>query len=232
MNEKIRHVCHRREFVRNTVLGTGALVMSGALINTSGAFGQEAKTAAGKTTIPDLGPLVLIPDVKIRMRQANAFLVGVSPSEEIEISLRDVIKIHGFCAGGSTLVFRQAQEALKVLFGDELPVRQGIKVETAYHCCQAGAVAYITGTVMSAINRLGDLVLLPEETRKVVFTDKRNGKNVTVQPLVDPHAIFSPLFKQMIQDNSTAPQVRKLLNETVQDYINSPWQKLFTLTLG
>ena len=89
-------------------------------------------------------------------------------------------------------------------------------------------MVYITGarTDFGALMSRGDLVLIPEETKKVVFTDKRTEKSVTILPQVDPHGLFAPLFQKVRQDNSTADQVRKLLNDTVLDYINSPWEKL------
>jgi hypothetical protein len=60
-------------------------------------------------------PPVKIPDIRIRMNHLDAFLVGVSSSEVIEISLQDVLKFHGYCAAGVTLAFREAQEAFRVL---------------------------------------------------------------------------------------------------------------------
>jgi hypothetical protein len=223
MNETILSGCCRRDFIKNTALGAGVLAVNGTA---AGTFGQEI---SGKTLSSDPGQGVQIPDVKIRMRHQDAFLVGMSPSEEIEITLRDVLKVHGYCAGGASLVFRQAQEAFRLLYGDALPPRQGLKVETAYHCCQAGAVSYITGAVTTygAFASRGDLVLIPEETKKVVFTDKLTGKSVTILPLVDIHAATVPFFQKIRQDSSIAPQVRKFLNDVIQEHIYGPAEKLF-----
>ena len=216
----------RRDFIKNTALaGIGALVMTGI-----------ASRAVSESKLPSTNnnPPVQIPDVRIKMRHVDAFLVGVSSSEVIEISLSDVLKFHGYCAAGVTLAFREAQEAFRLLYGDQLPDRQSIKVHTAYHCCQAGVLAYITGarTDFGALVSRGDLILIPEEMKKVVFTDKKTGKSVTLLPQVDPHNIFVPLFRKVRQDNSVAPQVRKLLNDTVQDYIASPPEKLFKIQKG
>ena len=218
--------CDRRDFMKNTALaGIGALVMTGI-----------ASRAVSESKLPSTNnnPPVQIPDVRIKMRHVDAFLVGVSSSEVIEISLSDVLKFHGYCAAGVTLAFREAQEAFRLLYGDRLPERQGIKVHTSYHCCQAGVLAYITGarTDFGALVSRGDLILIPEEMKKVVFTDKKTGKSVTLLPQVDPHNIFVPLFRKVRQDNSVAPQVRKLLNDTVQDYIASPPEKLFKIQKG
>lgn len=232
--------CDRRDFMKNTVLGgIGAFVITGSA---SKAFCEGAgnKLGQGKSgnesKLPNTNnnPPVQIPDVSIRMRHVDAFLVGVSNSEVIEISLSDVLKFHGYCAAGVTLAFREAQEAFRLLYGDKLPDRQGIKVHTSYHCCQAGVLAYITGarTDFGALVSRGDLVLIPEDMKKVVFTDKKTGKNVTLLPQVDPHNMFVPLFRKVRQDNSIAPQVRKLLSDTVQDYIASPPEKLFKIQQG
>lgn len=236
MNDANKQGCCRRDFIRNTALGAGALAITGVLPNVFGEENREKpdpakREAAGKTSNRDGRAFVQIPDVRIRMSHRDAFLAGVSPTEVIEIELKDVLKLHGYCAGGVVLAFREAQEAFRVLYGDKLPVRQGMKVETAYHCCQAGVLAYVTGarTNFGALISRGDLALIPEETKKVVFTDKRSGKSVTILPQVDPHALFTPLFKKVREDSGIAPQVRKLLNDTVRDYIASPWQKLFEI---
>lgn len=238
MSEKNEEGCGRRDFIRNTSLGVGAVVMSGLVQNTFGGETKEkadpgkSKTDKTANRSPEAG--VQIPDARIRMNHTDAFLVGVSPSETIEIELKDVLKLHGYCAGGVALAFREAQEAFRLLYEEKLPIRQGIKVQTAYHCCQAGALAYITGarTNFGALISRGDLVLIPEDMKKVVFTDKKTGRSVTILPQVDPHALFTPLFRKVRQDPSIAPEVRKLLNATVQDYIHSPWEKLFKMGLG
>jgi len=210
--------------------GVGALAAAGWAPKAFGGTAKErAEVRNGNASVP-----VAIPDVAIRMRSLDSFLVGVTSSDEVEIRLADVLKFHGYCAAGVALAFREAQEAFRLLYGDRLPLRQGIKVQTAYHCCQAGALAYITGarTDFGALVSRGDLALIPAETKKVVFIDKKTGKSVTLLPLVDPHAVFSPLFQKVRKDHGIAPQVQKLLNETVQNYINSPPEKLFTARLG
>lgn len=238
MNERSEQGWTRRHFIRDAALGVGAAMISGLAQNV---FGEEAREKADsgrndtdRTADNSPASLVRIPDVRIRMNHRDACLVGISPSETIEIELKDVLKLHGYCAGGVALAFREAQEAFRLLYEDRLPIRQGIKVETAYHCCQAGALAYITGarTDFGALISRGDLVLIPEEMKKVVFTDKKTGKSVTILPQVDPHGLFTPLFRKVRQDSSMAPQVRKLLNATVQDYLYSPWEKLFKVRLG
>jgi len=232
--------CCRRDFMKNTALaGIGAFVMTGFVPK---AFSEGTKEKSNpeksenesKILNRNTNPPVQIPDVRIRMSHLDAFLAGVSSSEVVEISLADVLKFHGYCAAGVTLAFREAQEAFRLLYGDKLPIRQGIKVQTAYHCCQAGVLAYITGarTDFGALVSRGDLVLIPEEMKKVVFTDKKTEKSVTLLPQVDPHSMFVPLFRKVRQDNSIASQVRKLLNDTVQDYISCPPEKLFKIHHG
>jgi len=230
----------RRDFIKNTVsAGIGAFVITGFVTKGfSESTREQLDPQKNKITpkIQDVNsePPVKIPDIRIRMNHLDAFLVGVSSSEVIEISLQDVLKFHGYCAAGVTLAFREAQEAFRVLYGNKLPDRQGIKVQTSYHCCQAGVLAYITGarTDFGALVSRGDLILIPEEMKKVVFTDKKTGKSVTLLPKVDPHAMFVPLFRKVRQDNSIAPQVQKLLNDTVQDYVTSPLEKLIEIQYG
>jgi hypothetical protein len=67
---------------------------------------------------------------------------------------------------------------------------------------------------------------------QVIFINKKTGKSVTLAPQVDPHSIFVPLFRKVRQDSSIAPQVRKLLNDTVQDYLSSRPDKLFKVYQG
>ena len=159
----------RREFLKKAALGVGAL---------GGAFGYQWAEAAEKPKAAKGQPPVPIPDVSIRMKSLDAYLVGVSTSEIIEIKLVDVLKFHGYCAGGVAFAFRAAQEAFKVLYGNELPVRQSMKVQTAHHCCQAGALAYITGarTNFGAERSVGDLVLIPKETRKIRLHGQEDRK--------------------------------------------------------
>jgi len=163
------------------------------------------------------------------MKSADAVLVGVSNTEVIEIKLADVLAFHGYCAGGVAFAFRAAQEAFKVLYAEALPVRQSIKVYTSYHCCQAGALAYITGarTDFGALDSRGNLVLIPEERKKIVFIDKETRNRVTLRPLFNPHDIFKPLFHKVRKDTVLAPQVRRILHEAVQQYITAPVNELF-----
>lgn len=179
-------------------------------------------------------PAVTIPDETIVMRSRDAFLVGISADGLMEIALADVLKLHGYCAGGVAFAFRAAREAFRVLYGNEIPVRQGIKVETAYHCCQAGALAYITGarSDFGAERSIGDLVLIPKEEQKMVFTDKATGRSVTLRPLFDPHDTFKPLFRGVAQDESMAEEVRSTLQMAVDAYIGDPVETLFTVESG
>ncbi len=185
--EKNQGCCCRRDFIRNTALaGIGVLAMTSLAPSAFGEGKEQADTP------------VRIPDARIRMNDLDAFLVGVSNSEIVEFTLAEVLRFHGYCAAGVTLAFREAQEAFRVLYGDKLPVRQGIKVETAYHCCQAGALAYITGvrTDFGVLIGRGDLVLIPEEAKKVVFSDKKTGKSVTLLPPGRPSRYFCPCFPE------------------------------------
>lgn len=223
----------RRCFIRNcAALGVGAFAGTGLFAGVAG--GQNAqsaqKTAAGAERAPGEPP-VRIPDVSIRMRSPDSFLVGVTASEIIEIKLVDVLKFHGYCAGGVAFSFRAAQEAFRVLYGETLPIRQNFKVQTSHHCCQAGALAYITGarTDFGAVSSRGDLVLLPEDMKKIVFIDKKTAKNVELSPRFNPHDIFAPLFQKVRKDPSFAPQVQKALNEVIQEYLSAPADKLFLL---
>lgn len=215
----------RREFLKGTaVLG---VVLGGMLLPQTAETVEIANAAKGH-------PPVTIPDVSILMRSPDAYLVGVSSSDVIEIKLVDVLKFHGYCAGGVTFAFRAAQEAFRVLYGSELPVRQSMKVQTSHHCCQAGALAYITGarTDFGAGKSVGDLVLIPEETKKMVFTDKKTGKQVTLRPLLNPHDTFVPLFQKVTKEHDFAPKVQQALREAVQEYINAPVERLFQVERG
>jgi formylmethanofuran dehydrogenase subunit E len=163
------------------------------------------------------------------MRSPDSFLVGVNPSEIIEIKLADVLKFHGYCAGGVAFSFRAAQEAFRILYGDTPPIRQNLRVQTSHHCCQAGALAYITGarTDFGAISNRGDLVLLPEDSKRIVFIDKKTGGKVELRPRFNPHDIFTPLFQKVRKDPGLAPQVQKTLNEAVHEYLSVQAEKLF-----
>ena len=222
---------NRRAFVRTAVL-VGAGVVSAMPIPQKLNAHQdlELSAQANNDSRGSSQPAsVLIPEVRIRMRSPDSVLVGVSPVEVIEIRLADVLKFHGYCAGGVAFSFRAAQEAFKVLYKDSLPERQNLKVQTSFHCCQAGALAYITGarTDFGAIPNRGDLVLIPEEMQKIVFMDKKTGERAVLKPLFNPHKIFSPLFQRLRKDHSFSPQVQKTLNDAVHQYIYGPAEKLF-----
>jgi hypothetical protein len=222
----------RRAFIRNwAATGAGALVGISLFPKSGGAKNPKdtAKIEGGEKKPPG-DPPVRIPDVSIRMRSPDSLLVGVTTSEIIEIKLADVLKFHGYCAGGVAFSFRAAQEAFRVLYGDTLPLRQNLKVQTSHHCCQAGALAYITGarTDFGAIPNRGDLVLLPEDMKKIVFIDKKTGKNLELRPRFNPHDIFAPLFQKARKDPSFAPQVQKALNDAVHEYLSAQAEKLFS----
>ncbi|PKN28151.1 MAG: hypothetical protein CVU64_14745 [Deltaproteobacteria bacterium HGW-Deltaproteobacteria-21] len=205
----------RREFFKTTaVLGVG--VIAAAALPHHAAVAETA---------------VSIPDVSIRMKSRDSYLVGVTAGDVIEIKLADVLKFHGYCAGGVAFAFRAAQEAFKVLYGNELPVRQSIKIQTSHHCCQAGALAYITGarSDFGAERSVGDLVLIPPEEKKIVFIDKKGKGQVTLRPLFNPHDTFKPLFQRVIKQEDFAPKVRQALHEAVQEYVNGPVEKLFQI---
>ncbi len=176
---------------------------------------------------------VKIPNVSIVMKCPQCALFGTTPPDgKIEITLADVLKVHGFCALGGTFSFRAAKEGLKLLYGNELPIRHNIKVETSHACCQAAALAYITGARgkdYGAIHTRGKLIILPPEEKKIVFTDIPSGKSVTLRPLFNPHNTMSPLLKKAFKDPSFAPEVTKVMNEKIQEYLTAPIEKLFIL---
>lgn len=192
---------------------------------------SKHRQADGSTHDSTSVPAVTVPDATIVMRSRSAYLVGVSADDLVEITLADVLKFHGYCAGGVAFAFRAAQEAFRVLYGDEIPVRQGLRVETAYHCCQAGALAFITGarSDFGAERSIGDLVLIPNEEQKMVFTDKETGRSVTLRPHFDPHDIFKPLFRGVAQDESMIDEVRTTLQHAVAAYMSSPVDELFAV---
>ena len=163
------------------------------------------------------------------MSLPESALYGITPDEKIEITLNDVIKVHGFCVGGGTFSFRAAQEAFAILYGDKLPVRHKIQVKTSHHCCQAAALAHITGARKDhgAFHSWGNLILLPVEEKKIIFIDKPSGKTVTLKPLFNPHDTFEPLFKKTKKDPGFAPEVSKVMNEKIDEYLNAPIEKLF-----
>ena len=175
------------------------------------------------------GP-VKIPDVSIKLRCPDCVLVGVSKTDVIEITLADTLKFHGYCPGVA-LSFREALEAFKALYGNNLPVRQQVKVYTAFHCCQAGALAYITGarTDFGVPPCRGDLVLIPEEMKCVMFIDKKTGKKVILIPLADCHKKFAPLFHKVRKDAGFVPQVQKEVNDAIHHYLFAPADKLFKI---
>jgi len=165
------------------------------------------------------------------MRSPNSALFGITSDEIIEITYAEVIKFHGYCAGGAAFAFRMAQEAFKVLYRDQLPVRHDIKVQTSHHCCQAAALAYITGarSDFGAFRSRGDLVLIPEEEKKTVFTDKPRGRTVILKMHLNPHDTIEPLFKRAMKDPEFAPQVHKALNEKINEYLMAPAENLFAI---
>jgi hypothetical protein len=221
----------RRAFIGNCA-AMGASTLAGISLFPKSAGSQNTKDSTkieGGEEKPDGYPPVHIPDASIRMRSPDSFLVGVTTSEIIEIKLADVLKFHGYCAGGVAFSFRAAQEAFRILYGNTLPLRQNLIVQTSHHCCQAGALAYISGarTDFGAISNRGDLVLLPEDSKKIVFIDKKTGEKVELRPRFNPHDIFAPLFQKVRKDPSFAPQVQKILNDAVHEYLSAQAEKLF-----
>jgi len=217
---------NRRTFIKKaSLLGAGLLMPPPG--NTA-AKENAQEIPPGPSDTAQRAP-VSIPDVSIFMKSPDAELVGISSSAVIEIKLADVLAFHGYCAGGVAFAFRAAQEAFKILYPDTLPVRQSMKVYTSHHCCQAGALAYITGarTDFGALKSRGDLVLIPEEKKEMVFVDKKSGNGVTLRPLFNPHDIFKPLFQNVSRDHTLAPRVRRVLNEAVQQYVTAPVKDLF-----
>ena len=174
---------------------------------------------------------VKIPNVSIVMKCPQCALFGTTPPDgKIEITLADVLKVHGFCALGGSFSFRAAKEGLKLLYGNELPIRHNIKVETSHACCQGAALAYITGARgkdYGAFHARGKLIILPPEEKKIVFTDIPSGKSVTLRPLFNPHTTMAPLLKKAFKDPSFAPEVTKVMNEKIQEYLTAPIEKLF-----
>lgn len=175
-------------------------------------------------------PAVKIPKASIFMKCPQCALFGITVDEKIEITLAEVLKVHGFCALGGSFSFRAAKEGLKLLYGSELPPRHKIKVQTSHHCCQAAALAYITGARgkdYGALHAQGKLIILPAEDKKIVFTDIPSGKSITLRPLFNPHNTMAPLLKRAFKDPSFAPEVTKVMNEKIQEYLTAPREKLF-----
>jgi len=173
--------------------------------------------------------IIQIPDVSIKVKSPIASLLGVIETEIIKITLKDVLKFHGYCAGGVSFAFRAAQEAFKILWGDDVPVRQSMKVKTSYHCCQAGALAYITGarSDFGAERSIGDLELIPKEEEMIVFIQKQTGRQVILKPLFDPHDTFKPLFQSLKDEPELALEINPTLQSVVLQYINAPLETLF-----
>ncbi|SEM39898.1 Tat (twin-arginine translocation) pathway signal sequence [Syntrophus gentianae] len=221
----------RRDFLKNAaILGTAMIAFNSSERVFAGDKSPGHPPAAGMTGNEKKLPLVRIPDVSILMKSPDSVLVGIATSDVVEIKLADVMKVHGYC-GGSAFSFRAAQEAFKILYPDRLPLRQFIKVQTSIHCCQADALAYITGarTDLSALPTKGDLVLIPEEKNQMVFIDKLNGNQVILKPNFNPHDTFSPLYKRMRKEPGFAPQVQRVMHEKIQEYIYAPQEKLFQI---
>jgi formylmethanofuran dehydrogenase subunit E len=232
------NISSRRDFFRKAgMLGLGAL--AGNFLQEKPALAEGMKSGSGLAKSPDVlgskdvkdSAPVMIPDVSIFMRSPDSVLVGISNSDVVEIKLKDVLKFHGYCAGGVAFSFRAAQEAFKILCGTELPVRQSFKVRTSHHCCQAGALAYITGarTDFGAERSTGDMVLIPKELKKIIFIHKKTGKRVILRPLFDPHDTFKPLFRGVKKNHSMASKVQQTLNNAVQEYLNAPTERLFKI---
>jgi len=230
----------RRDFLKNaTMLGTAAIAFTSSIHVFAGDKSPDnpfsSSTSGNGKKVPkgEKAPPVRVPDVSIFMRSPDSVLMGVTTSDVIEIKLADVMKVHGYCAGGA-FSFRAAQEAFKLLYVDQLPLRQSIKVHTSIHCCQADALAYITGarTDLSALPTRGDFVLIPEERNQMVFIDKISGNQVTLKPNINPHDTFSPLYKRVRKEPSFAPHVQKVMNEKIQEYIYGPSEKLFQIVRG
>jgi hypothetical protein len=95
----------RRDFLKGTVAIGMGLVMSSAP--------NKSALADDSQNIESKQAPVSIPDVSIFMKSPDAYLVGISTSDIIEIRLVDVLKFHGYCAGGVAFAFREAQEAFK-----------------------------------------------------------------------------------------------------------------------
>ncbi|OPY12289.1 MAG: FmdE, Molybdenum formylmethanofuran dehydrogenase operon [Syntrophus sp. PtaU1.Bin005] len=221
----------RRDFLKSaTMLGTAVIAFTSSERVFAGNERSGAPPAAGLPGNEQELPFVKIPDVSILMRSPDSVLVGVATSDVVEIKLADVMKVHGYC-GGSAFAFRAAQEAFKILYPDRLPLRQSIKVQTSIHCCQADALAYITGarTDLSALPTRGDLVLIPVEKNQMVFMDKQTGNQVILKPNVNPHDTFSPLYKRVRKEPGFAPQVHRVMHEKIQEYIYAPQEKLFQI---
>lgn len=209
----------RREFIGSIPVLCGGLAVL-----------QYAESAEAKDD-HSLPPLVKIPERSIFMRLPASALYGITNDDKIEITLAEVIIVHGFCVGGGTFSFRAALEAFKILYGDTLPVRHKIEVKTSHHCCQAAALAYITGarTDYGAFHSHGNLTLLPEKEKKIVFIDKPSGQTVTLRPLFNPHHTFEPLFKKTKKDPGFAPEVSRVMNEKIEEYLTAPREKLFII---
>lgn len=215
--------CDRRRF-----LASAALVSGGSLLLASCAAPAPPRGGKGPE---ETTPPVAIPHAVIRMQSPNSALFGITTDGVLEITLEDVVRVHGYCAGGAAFAFRLAAEAFRALYGDRMPVRQDIRVQTSHHCCQAMALAYITGarTDFGAFRSRGDLVLIPEQERRAVFTDKPSGKTVAFALALNPHDTFEPLFKKAIANPEFAPEVRRALNEKIEEYLTAPAERLFTI---
>lgn len=212
--------CSRRQFIAAAAI----LGCSGRLM----AADRHSDQSTLKAALP-----VRIPHAQIRIKSPNSALFGFSRDGIIEITYAEVLKVHGYCGGGAAFAFRMAQEAFKLLYGDQLPIRQAIQVKTSHHCCQADALAYITGARgnFGAFRSQGDLVLLPEEDKKTLFIDKSTGRTVSLNMHFNPHHTFEPLFKKAMQDPKCAPEVHKALNEKIAEYLTAPIDKLFDMRL-
>jgi len=215
--------CNRRQFI-------SATAMLGGSMNLVACRSPVSETADQGMDSIQVVP-VPIPQVSIRMRSPNSALFGITSDETIDITFAEVLKFHGYCGGGAAFAFRMAQEAFRVLYGDQLPIRQGIKVQTSHHCCQAAALAYITGarSDFGAFRSQGDLELIPEEEKKTVFIDKPSGSAVTLGMHFNPHDTFEPLFKKAMKSSEFSPLVHKALNDKINEYLTAPVENLFSV---
>jgi hypothetical protein len=122
------------------------------------------------------------------------------------------------------LSFRAAQEAFKALYGDRLPAYQGVKVYLGTSVCYADTLAYITGarTDIGSPGVLGDFVLLPKDKKCIMFVDKRTGKKVTINFLINPLKTIKPIKRKALLNKKLLPKFQKMLNKAIHQYIFGP----------
>jgi len=97
----------RMQFLKQTAaLGAGM----------TAAAASPRRSEGAEKPVGDSIPPVTTSGVYIRMKSRDAYLGGVTTSDVIEITLADVLKFHGYCAGGVAFAFRAArglQDALR-----------------------------------------------------------------------------------------------------------------------